>query len=71
MPSNIAESSVYSTSSEGFYFEASTAAEPKVVDILKSGTSLTIGIPGKREVVPLRGVAGPLAQFEAACLRKR
>ena len=61
----------YSSSSEGFYFEASAAAEPKVVDILKSGTSLTISIPGKHERVPLRGVAGPLAKFEAACFRRR
>ena len=57
--------------SEGFYFAASTAAEPKVVDILKSGKSLTISVPGKRERVPLRGVADPLARFEAACFRRR
>ena len=55
----------------GFHFEASTAAEPKVVDVLRSGTSLTIGIPGKQHRVPLRGVAKPLAQFEAACFRRR
>jgi hypothetical protein len=59
------------SSSGGFYFEASTAAEPKVVDILKSGTALTISIPGKRERVPLSGVADPLAQFETACFRGR
>jgi len=61
----------YSSSSEGFYFEASAAAEPKVVDILKSGTSLTISIPGKHERVPLRGVAAPLAKFETACFGRR
>ena len=59
------------SASEGFYVEAPTAAEPKVVTILKSGTSLTIGIPGKQERVPLRGVADPLAQFETACFRGR
>lgn len=61
----------YSSSSEGFYFEASTAVERKVVSILKAGTTLTISVPGKQERVPLRGVAGPLAKFEAACFRKR
>src|SRR5205807_3079530 len=61
----------HSSSSEGFHFEASTAAEPKVVDILKSGTSLTISIAGKHERVPLRGVTGPLARFETACFRNR
>ena len=61
----------YTSSEEGFYFKASAAAEPKVVAILKSGTSLTISIPGKQERVPLRGVARPLAQFETACFRAR
>jgi hypothetical protein len=61
----------FGSSSEGFYFEASTAADPKVVGILKSGTSLTISTPGKHERVPLKGVAAPLAQFEAACFRRR
>ena len=60
-----------SSEEEGFHFEASTVAEPAVTDILKSGTSLTISIPGKHERVPLRGVAKPLAQFETACFRKR
>jgi hypothetical protein len=60
-----------SSEEEGFHFEASTVAEPAVNDILKSGTSLTISIPGKHERVPLRGVAKPLAQFEIACFRKR
>ena len=47
----------YTSSEEGFYFDAYVAAEPKVVAVLKSGTSLTISIPGKQERVPLRGVA--------------
>jgi hypothetical protein len=38
-----------------------------VLSILKSGTSLAIAIPGKQVRVPLRGIAKPLAQFEAAC----
>jgi hypothetical protein len=61
----------YTSSDEGFYFEASAAAEPKVVAVLKSGTLLTISIPGKQERVPLRGVAAPLAQFERACFGGR
>jgi hypothetical protein len=61
----------YSSSSEEYHFEASVAADPKVVGILKSGPSLTIGTPGRQERVPLKGVARPLARFEAACFRKR
>jgi hypothetical protein len=59
----------YTSSEEGFYFKASTAAEPKVVSVLKAGTSLTIRTSGKEERIPLKGVAGPLAQFETACFR--
>ena len=61
----------YSKASDEYHFEVSTAADPKVVDILKSGVSLTISIPGYNERVPLKGVAKPLAQFEAACFRRR
>ncbi len=61
----------YTSSEEGFYFIASAAAEPKVVAVLKSGTALTISVPGKEERVPLNGVAKPLAQFETACFRSR
>jgi len=61
----------YQSSEEGFYFKASAAAEPKVVAVLKSGTSLTINTPGIQERVPLKGVAGPLAQFESACFGSR
>jgi len=61
----------YTSAEEGFYFIASAAAEPKVVAVLKSGASLKISVPGKEERVPLKGVAGPLAQFEAACFRGR
>jgi hypothetical protein len=61
----------YTSSEEGFYFIADVPAALKVVAVLKSGTSLTIGIPGKEERVPLKGVAKPLAQFEAACFRSR
>ena len=56
---------------EDFHVAAPAPAEPKAVDILKSGTALTVGIPGRQVRVPLRGVAKPLAQFEAACFGKR
>jgi hypothetical protein len=61
----------YDAAHESFHFAASTAAEPTVVDILKSGTSLTIGIPGKQVRVPLRGIAKPLAQFRITCFGRR
>jgi hypothetical protein len=59
------------TEPEGYYVEAPTAAGLKAVDVLRSGSAVTIGIPGRQVQVPLDGVAGPLAQFEAACFRKR
>ena len=62
---------VRSTWSGEFHFEVSMAAEPKAMDIVKSGSSLVIGIPGRQVRVPLKGVTKPLAQFEAACFRKR
>jgi hypothetical protein len=58
-------------SEHGFHFEASAPSEPKLVEVLKSGTTLTISVPGQQLRVPLKGVAKPLAQFEAACLGKR
>ena len=55
------------TESEGFYSTASAAFAPAILDVLKSGTTLTISVQDKRERVPLRGVADSLAKFEAAC----
>jgi len=52
---------------DGFYFTTSVPAEPNVFAVLKSGKTLTISLPGGRDRVPLRGVAKPMAQFEAAC----
>ena len=52
---------------DGFYFRASVPAEPNVFAVLKSGKTLTISLPGGRDRVPLKGVAKPMAQFEAAC----
>lgn len=54
---------------DGLHFSATVAAERKVTDILKSGRRLTIRMAGKRQSIPLRGAAKPLAQFEAACFR--
>lgn len=61
----------YTSAEEGYYFAATAPREPTTVDVLKSGTALTIAIPGKQKRVPLRGVATPLARFETACLRNR
>jgi hypothetical protein len=59
-------------SDHGYHFVADIPAEPKLLDVLKSGTTLTISVPGGKPVrVPLKGVAKPLAQFESACLNKR
>ncbi len=58
-------------SEHGFHFAASAPAERKLVEVLKSGTTLTISVPGEKIRVPLKGVAKPLAQFETACLGKR
>jgi len=51
----------------GFYFRTSVPAEPNVFAVLKSGKTLTISLPGGQDRVPLKGVAKPMAQFEAAC----
>lgn len=56
---------------DGFHAAADAPAETKVLDVLRSGTTLTINVAGKKESVPLRGVAKPLARFEAGCFRKR
>jgi hypothetical protein len=55
----------------GFYAAADAPVEPKVVDVLKSGTTLTVTVADQKERVPLNGVAKPLAQFEAACFGKK
>ena len=58
-------------SEHGYHFVAYAPGEPKLLDVLKSGTTLTISVPGENIRVPLKGVAKPMAQFEAACLGKR
>jgi hypothetical protein len=59
------------TESEGYYVDASTASDARVLNVLRTGTSLRIGVSGKQERVPLRRVTRPLARFEAACFRGR
>lgn len=56
---------------DGFDFYAPKVAGAEAMDILKSGTSVVLSVPGKQERVPLRGLAKPLAQFEKACLAGR
>jgi hypothetical protein len=45
---NAAHDGKIGRSSGEFHFEAPAPAEPKAVDILKSGTALTIAIPGRQ-----------------------
>ena len=51
----------------GVHFEASTAIDPRLFELLETGTSLRIESLGARESVPLRGVKGPLGQMRKAC----
>jgi hypothetical protein len=67
--SDVIEGKLAGEDEESLHFEASVAAERKVVDILKSGRRLTIRVAGKRQSIPLRGVTKPLAQFEATCFQ--
>ena len=52
---------------DGFHFVTSVSADSNVFAVLKSGKTLTITTPGRQMRVPLKGVAKPIAQFEAAC----
>jgi hypothetical protein len=57
-------------SEHGYHFAAYASAEPKLLDVLRSGTTLTISVPGEKVRVPLKGVTKPMAQFESACLKR-
>jgi hypothetical protein len=58
-------------SDSGYQVEAKTAVERKFTDVLKGGTTLTIGVPTQQLRVLLRGVTKPLAEFEKACFGGR
>ncbi len=63
------EATLGHTKAEGYYSGASAVFAPTVLDVVRSGTTLTISVPGRRQRVPLRGIADPLARFTAACFR--
>lgn len=50
--------------------EVSVAADPKLIALLKSGSSLTVDIAGKPTAIPLKDAAPHVAEFEKACLRR-
>jgi hypothetical protein len=50
--------------------EVSIAADPKLIALLKAGSSLTVDIAGKPTAIPLKDAAPHVAEFEKACLRR-
>src|SRR5262249_1017388 len=54
-----------------FYVEARVRFDGRLFDLLKTGSTLAVEVPGKLESVPLMGIAEPLAMMEAACLGRR
>jgi hypothetical protein len=50
--------------------EVSVAVDPKLIALLKTGSSLTVDIAGKQTAIPLKDAAPQVAEFEKACLRR-
>jgi hypothetical protein len=50
--------------------EVSVAFDPKLIALLKAGTTLTVDIAGKPTAIPLKDAAPHVAEFEKACLRR-
>ena len=50
--------------------EVAVPVDPKLIALLKTGTSLTVDIAGKQTAIPLRDAAPHVAEFEKACLRR-
>lgn len=50
--------------------EVSVAVDPKLIALLKAGTSLTVEVAGKQTAIPLKDAAPQVAEFEKACLRR-
>ena len=51
----------------GIHFGAPIAIEPRLFDLLGTGKWLRIDSLGAREVIPLAGIKGKLAQMRKAC----
>ena len=50
--------------------EVSARVDPKLIALLKAGTTLTVDIAGKQTAIPLKDAAPHVAEFEKACLRR-
>jgi hypothetical protein len=50
--------------------EVSAPLDPKLIALLKTGTTLTVDIGGKQTAIPLKEAAPHVAEFEKACLRR-
>jgi hypothetical protein len=50
--------------------EVSARVDPKLIALLKVGTTLTVDIAGKPTTIPLKDAAPHVAEFEKACLRR-
>ena len=50
--------------------QKSAAVDPKLIALLKAGTTLTVDIAGKPTAIPLKDAAPHVADFEKACLRR-
>jgi hypothetical protein len=54
---------------EGYHLEALSDVGIKILDVLRTGTTLTISVAGQQERVPLGGIARALAKFETRCFK--
>ena len=50
--------------------EVTAALDPKLIAVLKAGSTLTVDIAGKPTAIPLKDAAPHVAEFEKACLRR-
>jgi hypothetical protein len=50
--------------------EVSGPVDPKLIALLKAGTTLTVDVAGKPTAIPLKDAAPHVAEFEKACLRR-
>jgi hypothetical protein len=50
--------------------EVSVAPDPKLIALLKSGSSLTVDVAGKPTAIPLKDAAPHVAEFEKACWQR-
>jgi len=50
--------------------EVSVPADPKLIALLKAGSSLTVDVAGKPTAIPLKDAAPHVTEFEKACLRR-